>query len=73
MIMLLALHSAENIIEALYDPFDPDFMDTTTRVLFFIEQAVNYYRFCDGRAYHRWDIDRERVAVIVVRPDMHVG
>ncbi|KFA68905.1 hypothetical protein S40285_08992 [Stachybotrys chlorohalonatus IBT 40285] len=28
---------------------------------------------CDGTAYERWGVDKQKGAVVVVRPDMHVG
>ncbi|KAF1943354.1 putative phenol 2-monooxygenase [Clathrospora elynae] len=81
MISLLAIHSAVKSTEsltvfdfpaALYGPFDAGYHGYDyTRIL--VDEAVHYDRYCDGRAYDRWGIDRTRGAVVVVRPDMHVG
>jgi phenol 2-monooxygenase len=81
MISLLAIHSAVNTSNsisvfdfpaALTGPFDPEYHGYDfSRVL--VDEPVHYDRYCDGRAYESWGIDRERGAVVIVRPDMHVG
>ncbi|KAI4948267.1 hypothetical protein J4E91_006262 [Alternaria rosae] len=81
MIEVVAVHSAVDTTDsismfdfpaALYGPFDPDYHGWDhTRI--HIDQAVTYDRYCDGLAYKRWGVDRTRGAVVVVRPDMHVG
>lgn len=81
MIEVLAIHSAVDSPDAismfdfptaLYGPFDSDYHGWDhTRLL--IDQAVHYDRYCDGLAYKRWGVDRTKGAVVVVRPDMHVG
>jgi phenol 2-monooxygenase len=81
MISLLAIHSAEKTNEsitlfdfpaALRGTLDDEYYGYDfSRVL--VDEAVHYDRYCDGRAYERWGIDRNTGAVVVVRPDMHVG
>jgi phenol 2-monooxygenase len=57
---------------ALYGPFDADYHGWDhTRI--HVDQAVHYDRYCDGLAYERWGVDRTKGAVVVIRPDMHVG
>jgi phenol 2-monooxygenase len=81
MISLLAIHSAVKARDsvtlfdfpaALHGPFDSDYHGyDSSRIL--VDEAVHYDRYCDGRAYERWGIHRKRGAVVIVRPDMHVG
>lgn len=81
MISLVAIHSTPQCTEsialfdlppALYGPFDADYHGYDfTRI--FVDEPVHYDRYCDGRAYERWGVDREKGAVVIVRPDMHVG
>jgi phenol 2-monooxygenase len=81
MISLLAIHSAVKTNEsislfdfpaALRGTLDDEYYGYDfSRVL--VDEAVHYDRYCDGRAYERWGIDRNTGAVVVVRPDMHVG
>lgn len=80
MISLLTIHSSQNYAsQSLFDfpeilrgPFDPDYHGWDYgRIL--VDAAVHYDRYCDGRAYDLWGVDRSRGAVVVVRPDMHVG
>lgn len=81
MISLLAIHSAVGAHEALptldfpvalYGPFDQDYHGWDFSRIF-VDAPVHYDRYCDGRAYSRWGINRTRGAVVIVRPDMHVG
>ncbi|KAI5381154.1 hypothetical protein J4E82_000354 [Alternaria postmessia] len=81
MIDLLAIHSTVGSTDsismfdfpvALYGPFDADYHGWDhTRI--HVDQAVHYDRYCDGLAYERWGVDRTKGAVVVIRPDMHVG
>jgi phenol 2-monooxygenase len=81
MISLLAIHSTPQCTEsitlfdfppALYGPFDPEYHGYDFARIF-VDEPVHYDRYCDGRAYERWGVDREQGAVVIVRPDMHVG
>ncbi|KAJ5301913.1 Phenol 2-monooxygenase [Penicillium antarcticum] len=81
MVSLLAIHSTVDASEsispfefpaALRGPFDPSYHGWDFSRIF-VDAPVHYDRYCDGRAYTRWGIDRTRGAVVVVRPDMHVG
>jgi phenol 2-monooxygenase len=81
MVSLLAIHTEVNTNEsitlfdfpaALRGTLDDEYYGYDfSRVL--VDEAVHYDRYCDGRAYERWGIDRKLGAVVVVRPDMHVG
>lgn len=42
-----------------------------SRVL--VDMARPYDRYADGKAYEAWGVDRARGAVVVLRPDMHIG
>lgn len=81
LVSLLAIHSAVGIHEslslfdfpvALRGPYDPIYHGWDFSRIF-VDEPVHYDRFCDGQAYTRWGVDRSRGAVVVVRPDMHVG
>ncbi|RHZ57399.1 uncharacterized protein CDV56_105740 [Aspergillus thermomutatus] len=81
LVTLLAVHSAADALEsislfdfpvALRGPFDPGYHGWDFSRIF-ADAPVHYDRYCDGQAYARWGIDRTRGAVIIVRPDMHVG
>jgi phenol 2-monooxygenase len=80
MISLLTIHSGQNyasrslfdLPEILRGPFDPNYHGWDYGRIF-VDAAVHYDRYCDGRAYDMWGVDRGRGAVVVVRPDMHVG
>jgi phenol 2-monooxygenase len=81
MVSLLAIHSTVDAHEAispfdfpaaLHGPFDPTYHGWDFSRIF-VDAPVHYDRYCDGRAYGRWGVDRTRGAVVVVRPDMHVG
>lgn len=80
MISLLTIHSGQDyashslfdLPEVLRGPFDPEYHGWDYGRIF-VDAAVHYDRYCDGRAYDMWGVDRGRGAVVVVRPDMHVG
>lgn len=80
-VSLVAIHSTVgasdsiNLFDfpaALRGPFDPSYHGWDFSRIF-VDTPVHYDRYCDGQAYKRWGIDRTRGAVVVVRPDMHVG
>ena len=80
MVSLLTIHSGQgyeasslfDFPEILRGPFDPNYHGWDySRIC--VDAAVHYDRYCDGRAYDLWGVDRSRGAVLVVRPDMHVG
>ncbi|OAA72922.1 Monooxygenase, FAD-binding protein [Akanthomyces lecanii RCEF 1005] len=80
-VSLVAIHTAIDAHDtlpllafpsALRGPFDPNYHGWDASRLF-VDAPVHYDRYCDGLAYSRWGIDRLRGAVVVVRPDMHVG
>ena len=80
MISLLTIHTGQDYASrSLFDfpdilrgPFDPAYHGWDYGRIF-VDAAVHYDRYCDGRAYDLWGVDRSRGAVVVVRPDMHVG
>jgi phenol 2-monooxygenase len=80
MVDLLTIHSGQgyeasslfDFPEILRGPFDPHYHGWDYSKIC-VDAAVHYDRYCDGRAYDLWGVDRGRGAVVVVRPDMHVG
>nr|WNS47927.1 CapL [Capnodium sp. TTI-000886] len=57
--------------EAMRGPFHPVFGWDYSRVL--VDSDRPYDRYCDGAAYDAWGVDRTKGAVVVLRPDLHVG
>ncbi|KAI7086473.1 phenol 2-monooxygenase [Hortaea werneckii] len=80
MISLLTIHSGQQYAsrsifdfpDTLRGPFDPDYHGWDYRRIF-VDTASHLDRYCDGGAYDLWGVDRSRGALVVVRPDMHVG
>lgn len=57
--------------EAMRGPNDKTFGWDYSRVL--SDRDVPYDRYCDGKAYDIYGVDREKGCVAVIRPDMHIG
>lgn len=80
MVSIVTIHSGQgyeasslfDFPEILRGPFDPNYHGWDYGKIA-VDAAVHYDRYCDGRAYDLWGVDRSRGALVVVRPDMHVG
>jgi phenol 2-monooxygenase len=77
MINLIAIHTSAKdhplleFHEAMRGPNHSRFGWDASKVMADIE--VPYDRYCDGTAYSTWGVDRTKGAVVVLRPDLHIG
>jgi phenol 2-monooxygenase len=77
LINLLTIHTSQQdfpltqVHEALRGPYHPSFGWDSSRVL--IDADIPYDRYCDGTAYETWGVDRSKGALLVLRPDLHIG
>ncbi|GKU08317.1 unnamed protein product [Fusarium langsethiae] len=62
----------EDLPEAMRGQFDPECFGWEYETAF-VDAKLPAVAECDGKAYERWGVDEHNGAVVVVRPDMHVG
>ncbi|KAF5254424.1 hypothetical protein FANTH_682 [Fusarium anthophilum] len=67
----VAIHF-EDLPQAMCGQFDAECFGWEYEAAF-IDARLQAVAACDGGAYERWGVDRHNGAVVVVRPDMHVG
>ncbi|KAM0406624.1 hypothetical protein ACHAPZ_003392 [Fusarium culmorum] len=62
----------EDLPEAMRGQFDAECFGWDYETAF-VDAKLQAFAACDGGAYERWGVDEHNGAVVVVRPDMHVG
>ena len=62
----------EDLPEAMRGPFDAECFGWNYECAF-LDATFDPVAQCEGKAYECWGVDKDEGAVIVVRPDMHVG
>ncbi|CEJ61354.1 hypothetical protein PMG11_09889 [Penicillium brasilianum] len=74
---VIAIHSAPWTQVEFFDfpkilrPFDPVRGWNYDKI--WCDDACIWDRDCDGKGYERWEVDRMRGAMVVVRPDQYIG
>lgn len=62
----------EDLPEAMRGPYDEECFGWNYENAF-IDARLDPVSDCKGKAYENWGVDKDKGAVVVVRPDMHVG
>ncbi|KAJ5091493.1 hypothetical protein NUU61_006363 [Penicillium alfredii] len=74
---LMTIHSAPWAQAEFFDfpdilrPLDPVMGWAYGKI--WCDDAPGWDRYCDGRAYETWGVDRTRGALVVIRPDQYIG